>query len=481
MTNVPAPTFGPKGFIAPQESQILQGVTADINGAMGGGLNPALSSPQGQLASSMTALIGNANDTFAKMANDVDPSYADGRYQDGIARIYFIERLPSQPTVVVAQCSGLNGVVINVGALAQSADGNIYTCTVAGTIDNTGSCSATFSCNTSGAIACPAGALNTIYQSILGWDSITNIDDGIIGRDVENRSDFETRRYASVAGNAMGFLPSVQGAIMKVTNVLDAYVTENFTNAPITVNGVTIAAHSLYACVVGGNSNDVAKAIWTKKSPGCGMTGNTTVTVYDDLSGYDPPLPSYQITYEIPDLLRTFFSVTITNNAQVPADATTQIQNAIINAFAGLDGGPRPRIGSTIYASRFYAPVAALGPWVQIVDVYVGSQNTPSASIVGSISGTTLSVASLSSGLLAANQFLTGSGVVSGSGVQSGTLIVSQLSGSTGGTGTYLLNISQIVVGGTAMNAVVPTANTVVAQINQAPTVDLLDIVVNSV
>ena len=109
------------------------------------------------------------------------------------------------------------------------------------------------------------------------------------------------------------------------------------------------------------------------------MTGNTMVTVYDDLSGYDPPLPSYQVSYEVPDLLRTFFSVTLTNSAQVPADAATQIQNTIIDAFAGLDGGPRPRIGSTIYASRFYALVAALGSWVQIVDIYVGSQNTPSA------------------------------------------------------------------------------------------------------
>ncbi|TIR78119.1 MAG: hypothetical protein E5X19_32455, partial [Mesorhizobium sp.] len=76
----------------------------DINGAFGGVLNPALNTPQGQLASSETAVIDEVNSTFLYFTNQVDPAYATGRMQDAIARIYFIERNPAQPTVVQALC-----------------------------------------------------------------------------------------------------------------------------------------------------------------------------------------------------------------------------------------------------------------------------------------------------------------------------------------------------------------------------------------
>src|SRR5262252_6297603 len=137
-TNVPAPTFGPTGFVAPAESDILAGVQADINAAFGGGLNPGLSTPQGQLASSMAAIIGESNDSFLAIANGVDPAFATGRTQDAIARIYFLSRNPSLPTVLQVQCNGLAGVVIPVGATITDNSGNTYSCTTQGTIQASG-------------------------------------------------------------------------------------------------------------------------------------------------------------------------------------------------------------------------------------------------------------------------------------------------------------------------------------------------------
>ena len=52
MTSVPPPTFGPKGFIAPSEADILAGVQADINAAFGGG-----SALQRMLGGNMSDLI----------------------------------------------------------------------------------------------------------------------------------------------------------------------------------------------------------------------------------------------------------------------------------------------------------------------------------------------------------------------------------------------------------------------------------------
>ena len=69
------------------------------------------------------------NATFLLYTQQVDPAYSTGRMQDAICRIYFLERLPAQSTVVEAVCTGGTGptpVPIPPGALAQADDGNFY-------------------------------------------------------------------------------------------------------------------------------------------------------------------------------------------------------------------------------------------------------------------------------------------------------------------------------------------------------------------
>lgn len=195
----------------------------------------------------------------------------------------------------------------------------------------------------------------------------------MLGNDVESRAAFEARRAQSVALNSLGGLPSVLGAVLNVPNVIDAYVTENVSNSPQTIGGVLLLPNSIYVAVVGGNSDAIARAIWSKKAPGCAYNGNATVTVQDRSAGYVAPYPTYQVSYQIPDPLPIFFTVVLTSGPQVPADAATQVQNAIVAAFGGEDGGLRAKIGTKIYTSRFYAPVAALGSWVQIVSIEIGT------------------------------------------------------------------------------------------------------------
>ena len=474
MTNVPQPTFGPRGFVIPTAQAVLAGVIADFQQAFGGGLNlsatdtATLSTPQGQLATSIAAIIYNAYETFQLYTNQVDPAYASGRMQDAIGRIYNMVRNPALPTSVQALCSGLPGVVIPVDALAVATDGNLYRCTAEGTIPSGGSITLAFACTEVGPIACPAGTLNKIYQAISGWDSITNPTDGTPGIDTENRAEFEARRSVSVAVNSLGTLAAIRAAVLAVADVLDTYVTENDTDSPVTVLGATLAAKSVYVAAVGGLDEDVARAIWSKKAPGCAYNGNTTVTIYDT-DGYASPYPSYDVKFERPITLAILFAVTIAASAQVPSDATTQIQAAIVSAFSGGDGGQRAKIGGKIYASRFYAPIAAIGAWAQIVSILVGSNNSPAASLTGSISGTTLTVSAVASGSIAAGQ------TVSGTGVAVGTVIQSQLSGTPGGAGTYELNFS-MTVGSEALLTTVAGLNDLQVNINQAPTVSALNV-----
>src|ERR1700752_121996 len=205
-TNVPGLTLTDEGWIAPSESAVLAGVQADMNAAFGGNLNPALNTPQGQLATSISAMLGNVNDSTALSFNQVDPATASGKYQDGIARIYFLSRNPAQPTSMPCLCTGQVNTPIPAGSLSKASDGNIYQCTDGGVIGIDGTVTLPFACTTDGPTTCPAGSLNSIYRAIQGWDSINNLVDGTLGNDVESRTEFEARRKASVALNARGSL-----------------------------------------------------------------------------------------------------------------------------------------------------------------------------------------------------------------------------------------------------------------------------------
>jgi uncharacterized phage protein gp47/JayE len=373
MTSVPKITLGPTGFIAPAEADILAGAQTDISAAFGGGLNMSAKTPQGQLAVTWAAATGDKNDEVLATVNGFDPALSSGRMQDAIGRIYFIERIPAAPTVVVATCTGRADVVIPVGALAKASDGNLYACVSAVTIPGGGSVQATFQCARTGPIACPAGSLTTITQAIDGWDTITNAADGTLGNNVETAAAFEARRQQSVAINANGIVPAIQGKVLAVANVLDAYTVENPVGSPQVIGGVTVGANSIFVSVTGGSDADVAAAIWSKKAPGCAYTGTTTVTVEDSNSGYVDPLPSYTVKFTRTTELPIKIAVSVKNSASVPSDYIAQVQAALINAFAGGDGGPRARIGALLLALRYFSPIAALGAWAQVVSIQIGT------------------------------------------------------------------------------------------------------------
>jgi uncharacterized phage protein gp47/JayE len=381
-TSVPQIQWTSTGVVLPTQAAILAGCIADINAAFGGNLNPALNTPQGQLASSFAAMIADCNQQIAYLANMVDPANAQGRFQDAIGNIYFMSRIPATGTVVQATCTGLNGTIIPLGATAIDINGNIYACTQSGTIGVSGNVTLQFTCQTTGAIACNIGNLNQIYQAIIGWESVTNATAGVIGNAVESRIAFEQRRQASVAINSIGMQQSIYAAVTSLAGVVDCYVYENNTSAPISV-GVTsysIAANSIYVAVVGGSSSQIANAIWLKKSLGCNYNGNTSVTVYDQ-SGYNYPFPSYAVKYNVPTNVPILFAIQIQNNPSLPASIVSMVQNAVIAAFTGNDGGTRARIGSQIVTGRFFAGVAATNANVNIYSILLGI-STPTLSSV---------------------------------------------------------------------------------------------------
>lgn len=478
-TAVPDIQFTDAGLVLPQEAAILAGTQSDINGAFGNKLNfTTQKTPQGQLATSTTAIIADKNDQFALYVNQVDPDTNSGFMQDAIARIYFLNRKPGLPTVVQCLCVGALGTNIPVGAQAQDTSGNLYVCTEAGVIPVSGNITLPFANVVVGPIACPANTLTTIYQAIPGWDSINNVADGIVGANVETDAEFRVRRDQSVALNAHGSLPAIYSAVFDVANVIDVYATENVTDAPIVVGSTnyTLLPHSVYVAVTGGAAADVANAIWTKKDLGANMNGNTVVVVTDD-SGYSFPMPSYNITFETPPAVPFNFIINIKNSAALPSTIVADVTAAVAAQFNGVVGallpngivaqtsGARARIGSLLLAAAFYGPVTTCeGPAVpvQVLSIFIGTTFSGHATLVGG--SEVITITGVTTGTLTAGTAMTGTDI------PAGAQIVKQLTGATGGIGTYQMNLN--ATGNVVSPEVVTGAGSTAAQIgiDQQPT-----------
>ncbi|MDC9591019.1 baseplate J/gp47 family protein [Xenorhabdus sp. XENO-10] len=357
-TSVPSVTFTKTGLLVPDEIDILNGRLSDLSTAMGGQMSTSLTSPQGQIAVSDSAIIADKNDQLLAIVNQINPDYASGRFQDAIGRIYFLDRIPASGTTVTARCTGMVGTVIPAGSIARDKTGYLYHSLNSATIPATGSVDIVFQNTTAGPIPCQIGDLDTIYSSVSGWSGILNEAAGVPGANEESRANFEYRRRQSVARNSRNTLGAIRAAVLEVAGLVDAYVISN--NSGFTKNTGTssypLLPHSIYVGVYGGKADDIANAIWNSGPPGIDMCGNTELTIVDK-DGYGQPYPEYVIQWETVKPIGVSVRINLRKNEFLSSNINELVVNAVQDAFNGIDGGTRARIGTTLYAGRYYSGV----------------------------------------------------------------------------------------------------------------------------
>lgn len=370
LSNVPEIQFTSTGLIIPTSQQILDGVLEDFREAFSveGDLSIDLSTPQGQLATSLASIIDNKNSQIAYIVNQFDPRYSSGFFQDAIGEIYFINRKPGTPTSVFVVITGLPGTVIPQGTQCQDTNGNVYEF-ITNTIIGPGGTTNTEVKNVeTGPIPCPANTLNVISQSVIGWDAINNLTDGILGTNIESRRDFENRRINSVALNSAGIIEAIRGRVFSLIEVLDVKVLNNYTKNPIVINGVNLIANSVYVSVYSENWTHtlrelVAQEIFNSMSIGAATNGATTIDV--PYSATTQPI-SFQET----DVLNVYYRIEITNNPMLPVSITNDIKKALVAAFS-------ESIGATIDANTYYSVILSTSQFVQIVNGFIGTAPAP--------------------------------------------------------------------------------------------------------
>lgn len=316
--------------------------------------------PAGQLIDGQTALASEKDNDMVYIANMFNPKNATGVWQDALAAIYFLNRKIALPTYVTCQVRGAYGTTIPYGALVQDVNGYTFLNTSVVVIGSSGTANIYVRCTETGAVEVAPNTVTQIVTTVPGWDSVTNPSAGITGRDEESQAAFENRRAGSVGKNSHGAVASIYGTIADLNNVVAVLVLENTTNVDKTIKGVTLAGHSVYISVYGGDNTDIARAIYNKIDGGVGTQGNTMLT-YNPASDNIADQPDALYTYYIerPDTVETAVKVTVSDDETT--GLTNAIKEAVVENFNGNSYFRRVKMGDTLYASRFYADVIKAG------------------------------------------------------------------------------------------------------------------------
>ena len=385
--------FTQLGPVAPTASEVLSAQQAIFQAAFNNRLNLDPATPQGQLMSSLAAIVQDKNSQLLYLANQFDPATADGIWQDALAAIYFLERQGAVSTVVQVVCTGVAGTVIEgqdtsvTPARVKTADGTVLLCQTGGIIPSGGSITLPFSAEEPGPIVVEAHAVTAIVQAQPGWDTVDNPEPGITGRSLESRQAFESRRRQSVALNSRSMLASVYARVGNLSGVIDLLARQNRSDAPVEDNGVTLSPHSIYIAVLGGADADIAEAIYNSVSGGCDYNGNTDVTYTDPVTG-----AVEVVKFQRPDAVAIDVRVVVRRTGDVSDMTIRQAKENILSSFYGLPYADpngiaheqreeRVHIGETVYASRFFCPVLSAGI-KQIMDITVARKGQTGAAAV---------------------------------------------------------------------------------------------------
>ena len=351
---IPSIQFTAQGIDAPTREAVTAGLWALMRQSFGSNITEDARTPQGQLVTSLTAVITDRDSQFIELANNFDPRYSFGKFQEALGAIYFLSRSEVTRSVVTLEFTGLAGSAVPSGTQVQDDNGNIWETTETGEVAvATGTVTLLSRAQVPGPIQAATGTINNLLDAIPGIDRAENTVPAVPGSNEESRADFELRRADSVAANSRLTNSAVYGAVYDLSDVIDVRVIDNPTDNTITVGSTNypMIRNSLLVSVVGGDDYEIAGKIMAKGGTGCSFVGNTEV-VWLDTENYDDGFPpQYVVKFLRPDIIPLYFDIRVANYSSMTAAQLNSAKRSIADQFAS--GARRARIGGTVVASSF--------------------------------------------------------------------------------------------------------------------------------
>ena len=183
-----------------------------------------------------------------------------------------------------------------------------------------------------GRIYLPDGIVSKIVNNISGFDSVTNLLEPSYGRLEETDIELRQSYIAKSALRSNTMLDSIVSELMN--NVAGVESASGYENDTDVTDERGLPPHSIEIVVDGGNNEDIAKAILTRKAGGIQTFGSVVVNVPTNY-GYD-----VKIKFNRPDYLYTWLKLVIHGDKELlPSNYKQLVVDSIMNDCKSMVAG----------------------------------------------------------------------------------------------------------------------------------------------
>lgn len=274
--------FNENGLQLATATELLEDLTEKMKGIYGEDINVDSSTPDGQWLNILVQKGIDVRGLISQLYNSFNPDNTQGALLDQRCALNNVYRkagtfttvnvsITTNSTVTLQGLDANYNSVDATGYTIQDDAGNRFILANTQTL-SAGTTNVLFRAEQMGEVIVLPNTITTPVTIVLGVVSVNNpTSASFVGSDEETDADLKIRRRQSVALGSFGYLNGLQGVLLQLSGVVDAKVYENDTDVT-DENG--IPAHSIWVVMDGGNADEIANAIYSKKTPGCGMKGD---------------------------------------------------------------------------------------------------------------------------------------------------------------------------------------------------------------
>lgn len=362
----------PAGVIIPDTAELRADVESEWKEAFGQDLVTTPETPQGV----MITMEVEARDAVARnnadLANQINPDLAGGIFLDAICALSGLERDAATRSVISgASLSGVPNTLIPAGSQASTDDGDLFETISAVVLSVSGVATVDFQSVEFGPIPAGVGALNNIATGVLGWETVSNPNAAVLGSNQQSDASLRAKRRLTLALQGVSLVEAIVSALHDVPGVKSLQFRENIANTTQIIDGISLIAHSVWACVDGGTDADIGAALLENKSNGAGWNGAVTVNVPEPASGQ-----VYAVKFDRPTLVPTLVRATV-KQFQAVGDPQVIVRDAVLAYYNNtIEGEQGMIVGQDVSPFEIAGAINRQAPAFYVQKLEVALQST---------------------------------------------------------------------------------------------------------
>ena len=333
------------GWVPKTATELLGELETSLRGALGDDVDVSAESVFGPVLAVCATKFGELWELAGAVYAARSRNGSSGESLDVLAGIWpSLDRRDATKGTVTLTVNLNAGVTLPSGSRAHVSGEPSNAWVTTETVTNGGGTDANLSVEAealdAGRTPANAGTITVIATPVTGWNRVTNAADAAAGLPVETDAAFRLRREQSMQRSGESPLDAIRARVLEVDGVTHCTVWEN---TSILTDAIGRPPKSIDVLVIGGDTEDIGRAILAAKSGGIETAGNVLAS-FVDANGI-----ARAVFFSRPTSLSMYATVRVEVDLDTYA-SDDDVEDAFLEVYEGLGAGDPARISDAVTA-----------------------------------------------------------------------------------------------------------------------------------